>query len=169
MNATHFLRVVLFAGACSITLSACVNLAPDYERPTAPVATAWSAKPSDVLGTVPVDELGWSEFYSDERLRQLITLALENNRSLRQTALAVESARAQFKITRSSSFPSLDAGGSDTALRKNSQTTHAYSASLGISAFELDFFGRINNLRGQALETFLSYEESLGAMRITPI
>ena len=38
---------------------------------------------------------------------------------------------------------------------------------MGISAFELDFFGRINNLRGQALETFLSSEETLRAMRIT--
>lgn len=167
MNAARLARVVLLGGALSITLTACVNLAPDYERPAAPVAAVWPATQASEAGTVPVDEVDWKEFYGDERLRQLITLALSNNRSLRQTALAVESARAQFQITRASALPTVDAGSSGAALHTNAQTTHAYTAALSISAFELDVFGRIHNLRGQALETFLASEETLRATRIT--
>lgn len=167
MNPARLTRAALLGGALSITLTACVNLAPGYERPAAPVAAVWPTTQASEPGTVPVDELDWKEFYGEERLRQLITLALNSNRSLRQTALAVESARAQFQITRASALPTVDAGGSGTAQHTNGQTTHAYSAALGISAFELDFFGRINNLRGQALETFLASEETLRAMRIT--
>ncbi|GAB5451179.1 MAG: efflux transporter outer membrane subunit [Halioglobus sp.] len=100
-------------------------------------------------------------------MRQLINLALNNNRTLRQSALAVESARAQFQIARADRLPSVDAAGSRTTLHSDSETTHTYSATLGISAFELDFFGRLKNLRDQALETYLSNEESQRSMRIT--
>jgi len=167
MNPVSLTRVALLGGAFSVTMTGCVNLAPDYERPVAPVAAVWPTAPSSEPGTVPADDLDWKEFYGDERLRTLITRALNNNRSLRQTALDVESARAQFRITRASALPTVDASGSGIALHTNGQTSHAYSVALGISAFELDFFGRINNLRGQALETFLASEETLRAMRIT--
>jgi multidrug efflux system outer membrane protein len=167
MNPERLARVTLLIGVLGITLTGCANLAPDYERPVAPVATAWPTPQSNEPGAITADELGWKEFYSDERLRQLITQALDSNRSLRQTALAVESSRSQFQITRASALPTVDAGGGSTAQRSYGQTTHAYSAALGISAFELDFFGRIHNLRGQALEIFLASEETLRAMRIT--
>jgi multidrug efflux system outer membrane protein len=167
MNPARLARVALLIGALGITLTGCANLAPEYERPVAPVATAWPTPQSGEPGTLTADELGWKEFYSDERLRQLISQALDSNRSLRQTALAVESARSQFQITRASTLPTVEASGSSTAQRSYGETTHRYSAALGISAFELDFFGRIHNLRGQALEIFLASEETLRAMRIT--
>ena len=167
MNLVRLTRVVLLGGAISVTMTACVNFAPEYARPAAPVAAGWPAAQISEPGTVLADDLDWKEFYGDERLRTLITLALNNNRSLRQTALDVESARAQFRITRASALPTVDASASGTAERSAGQTSHTYTAALGISAFELDFFGRINNLRGQALETFLAAEETLRAMRIT--
>lgn len=160
-------RLTLLSAALGVTLTGCANLAPEYTQPSAPVAATWPTPQAGESAAISVDELGWREFYGDERLRQLIELALNNNRSLRQSALAVESARAQFRITRADTLPAVDAAGSSTALRSNGETTHAYSATLGISAFELDFFGRLNNLRDQALETYLSYEESLRSMRIT--
>lgn len=165
MNLAHLTRIALLG--LGVSLTGCVNLAPDYDRPAAPVAGVWPTAPSGKPGALSADELNWKEFYGDARLRELIALALSNNRSLRQTALDVERARAQFRIARANALPTVDASASGTALHTNGQTSHTYSAALGISAFELDFFGRINNLRGQALETFLSYEESLRAMRIT--
>ena len=167
MNPSRLARVTLLCSAIGITLTGCVNLAPEYQRPAAPIATAWPDTQADDLSTTAVDELDWKEFYGDQRLRQLISLALDDNRSLRQIALAVESARSQFQITRASALPTVDAGGSSSAQYSDSQTTHTYSAALGISAFELDFFGRIHNLRDQALETFLASQETLRAMRIT--
>ncbi len=163
----NIFRLTLLSAALGVTLAGCANLAPQYIQPVAPVAATWPTTQVGDSEAMSVDELGWKEFYGDERLRQLIELALNNNRSLRQNALAVESARAQFQITRADTLPTVNAAGSSTALHSNGETTHAYSATLGISAFELDFFGRLNNLRDQALETYLSYEESLRSMRIT--
>ncbi len=163
----NFSRLTLLSVALSITLTGCANLAPEYIQPSAPVAATWPTEQGSDLEAMPVDEIGWKEFYGDERLRQLIELALNNNRSLRQNALAVESARAQFQITRADTLPVIDGTGSSSAQRSGGESTHDYSISLGISAFELDFFGRLNNLRDQALETYLSYEESLRSMRIT--
>lgn len=163
----NFSRLPLLSGAFGIILTGCANLAPEYIQPSAPVASTWPTTQVDEAEAISVNELGWKEFYGDERLRQLIELALNNNRSLRQSALAVESARAQFQIARADPLPTVDTAGSNTALRSDGNTTHTYSATLGISAFELDFFGRLNNLRDQALETYLSNVESLRSMRIT--
>ena len=163
----NFSRLTLPGVALGLVLTGCANLAPEYSRPSAPVAETWSTTQKGDPQATPVSELEWKEFYGDERLRQLIDLALDNNRTLRQSALAVESARAQFQIARADRLPSVDATGSNTVLQLDDQTTRTYSATLGISAFELDFFGRLRNLRDQALETYLSNEESLRSMRIT--
>lgn len=163
----NIFRLTLLSGAVSVTLTGCVNLAPEYNQPLAPVADEWPATQVGDSEVVPVDELEWREFYGDERLRQLIELALDSNRSLRQSALAVESARADFKVARADTLPTVDVEGSSTAERYTGDTSHAYSATLGTSAFELDFFGRLHNLRDEALETYLSNEETLRSMRIT--
>ncbi len=161
------IRFILVTVAFSMFLTGCVNFAPKYNQPSAPIAEKWLTTQVGEQGATPVDELGWTEFYDDKRLLQLIELALNNNRSLRQTALAVESARAQFQITRADTLPNVDVTGSHSILRSGGETSRNYSVSLGISAFELDFFGRLNNLRDQALELYLSNEETLRSMRIT--
>ena len=167
----RFVRLFSPGAVLGLLLSGCVNLAPEYTQPEAPVAQNWPAIQPATQDTgpseTPVDELGWTEFYGDKRLHQLIELAMNNNRSLRQSVLAVESARAQFQITRAALWPSADIGGSNSALHSNGDTNRTYSASLGVSAYELDFFGRLRNLRDQSLETYLSFEETLRSIRIT--
>jgi outer membrane protein, multidrug efflux system len=150
---------------CAAALAGCVNLAPNYERPTAPVAPAWPA--GVATQGPPAAEVDWSEFYGDAALRELITQALANNRSLRSTALAIESARAQYRIVRAAELPAVDGSATAVAQRSNSTTSRQYSVELGVSAFELDFFGRVRNLRDQALENFLASEESLRSARIS--
>ena len=83
--------------AAAMILSGCTTLAPEYERPAAPIAQAW---PQD-LATKNVRVLTnglaqWGEFFQDERLRSLIQQGLENNRDLRVSALNVEKARVNF-------------------------------------------------------------------------
>ena len=56
----------------------------------------------------------WQDFFADERLKKLIELALTNNLDLRVAILNVEQSQAQYRITRSASFPTVDAGGSYT-------------------------------------------------------
>ena len=70
--------------AAALLLSGCVNLAPDYERPTAPVPAAWPQDEATQSAQLLTDGLAlWGDFFTDARLRELIRLGLINNRDLR--------------------------------------------------------------------------------------
>jgi outer membrane protein, multidrug efflux system len=156
-----------------IALSGCVNLAPDYVRPEAPVAQDWRTG-SPVKGQASAD-IGWESFFTDERLRKLQNLALVNNRDLRLAALNLEKARAAYRIQRADAFPAISATGSGTSSRSPASlsssgaasTSHQYSAEIGLSSYELDFFGRVENLTGAALEDYLALNETRRSTQIS--
>lgn len=156
------------AVAC-LCLAGCATMAPKYTRPAAPVPAAWPSGPSykDVAAKParkPVADIPWQEFFVDERLRQLIALALENNRDLRIAALNIERSRAQYQIRRAELAPHLDATADgnfqrlpeDFSGNGSAKTLHQYSVGLGVSSYELDLFGRVRSLKDQALEQYLA-------------
>jgi multidrug efflux system outer membrane protein len=158
------------AGACS--------LIPAYERPAAPVPAAFpDAAPADAgKAGVAADALAWREYFADARLRELIDLALANNRDLRVATLNIERARAQYGIQRAELFPSLTANGGLTAQRRQPAeagsdaeptTTRQYTATVGFASYELDFFGRLRSLNEQALEQYLGTEEARRSAQIS--
>jgi NodT family efflux transporter outer membrane factor (OMF) lipoprotein len=152
----------------AMLLGGCVNLAPHYQQPAAPVAGNWTQTMDGKNlvaaqgSTANADDIGWRSFFIDERLREVIALALQNNRDLRVAALNIEKARAQYRITDADRYPAVSATGTGTASRTpaslstsgNATTSRQYSATLGVSAYELDFFGRLKNLSDAALETY---------------
>jgi len=157
------------AAICGLTLSAC-TMAPTYERPDAPIPSEWaqtSADGSEKAKNILAD-LGWRSYFRDPALQQLIEVALENNRDLRVAALNVEAFRAQYRISRSDLYPTLGGEGSmtrqrvpeDLSMFGQSITASQYGLTVGISAYELDFFGRIRSLSESALETYLATEEA---------
>ncbi|UZE84642.1 efflux transporter outer membrane subunit [Pseudomonas viciae] len=155
-------------------LGGCINLAPQYERPEAPVAEQWLAPASTPKGQVAAD-IEWQQFFTDSRLARLQTLALSNNRDLRLAALNVEKAQAQYRIQRAESLPSIDASVSSTHSRTpgslsnsgSATTTHDYSAQLGLSSYEVDLFGRVQNLQDEALEDYLALTETRRSTQIS--
>src|SRR3546814_4372115 len=64
-------------------------------------------------GTIEPADLAWRDFFTDERLRRLIALALENNRDLRVALANVAQARAQFHVQRADLAPGLSANAGD--------------------------------------------------------
>ena len=155
------------------TLLAGCTMTPHYERPAAPVETSYP----DQTATEPtVADIDWHSFYADPKLRSLIELALTNNRDLRVAVLNIEQARAQYRVQRAQSWPQVDANGGVNASRTpaslsmtgEAMTSHQYSADVGAS-FELDFFGRVRSLNGQALEQFLATTEARRAAQISLI
>lgn len=157
-------------------LAACANLAPDYQRPAAPVPAAW---PGGGASAAPghAAELAWQDFIVDARLRDVIAVALANNRDLRVAALQIERARALYQIERADRFPTVDATASMSAQRTpaglapsgQATTSRQYGAGIGFSRYELDLFGRVRNLNEQALQDYLSTGEARRSVHISLI
>jgi outer membrane protein, multidrug efflux system len=153
-------------------LSGCMSMAPDYTRPDSPTSDNWpqvmAQGETQALSKTLASDMGWRVFLADQRLQNLIELALDNNRDLRIAALNIQRAKAQYRIQRSGLFPSVNATASETAQRLPSDlsstgeatTSHQYNAVLGLTAYEIDFFGRIRSLKDQALEQFLATGEA---------
>jgi outer membrane protein, multidrug efflux system len=159
--------------ALSATLGAC-TLAPRYDRPASPVAPTYENATPAAAAATPAAEIAWREFFPDVELQRLIRRALDNNRDLRIATLNVEAARAQYRIRQADIVPAIDAVGqadNQRAPASVSQTgvstlTRTYSAGLGVSAFELDLFGRVRSMRRAALEDYFSLEETRTAAQL---
>ena len=164
-GAVSLLSVSLVLGGCS--------LAPDYERPAAPMAAQW--KQPAVSTHSAAATLDWPLFVTDAALRSLVELALTNNRDLRQSLLNVEAARALYRIQRADQLPGVGLQGGSARQRLPADLSGSgragvqgsYQVGLGVTAFELDLFGRVRNLSQAALEDYLATEEAAHAARIS--
>ena len=159
--------------ACAV---AGCSLAPYFQRPEPPVPHSFSMSENSGAANQNasvIARLPWRSYFNDPILQQLIAMALEDNRDLRQTALAVKSYQAQYRITRSAQWPTVMAGASGAKQRAFSggqyQDSEGYSASVGITAFELDFFNRLGDLKEDAWQQYLAMAENERTVRISLI
>lgn len=164
----------LGALATALLLAGC-SLAPVYHRPEAPVAAHWPAADAK-SGPSSADSVSWQDFIIDAPTRQVVELALDNNRDLRKALQNIEVARAQYGVQRADRLPRINALGNGTRQRlpadlstRGGGVQGSYEAGIGISAFELDLFGRVRSLSDAALQDFLATEEAARATRITLI
>ncbi|MGJ3701938.1 efflux transporter outer membrane subunit [Variovorax sp. AFSI2.2] len=169
-------KLIPTALAAAMLLAGC-SLIPTYERPAAPVPTTFPGDPAQPAGQAAA-AVPWEDFFTDARLNGLIRTALENNRDLRVSVLNIEQARAQFQVQRSSLFPAVGLTGSGSRSSPNpyqafdssvGSVSSQYSVNLGITAWEIDFFGRIRALKDQALSQYLATEESRKAAQVSLI
>ncbi|MFQ6591046.1 MULTISPECIES: efflux transporter outer membrane subunit [Pseudomonas] len=150
-------------------LGGCVNLAPDYHRPDAPVAGQWPTITPHSMANAA--DIGWRQFFIDSRLKQIVELALSNNRDLRVAALNIEKARATYRIQDAERFPAISATASDTRQRSISSvgttTSDSKSVQVGFSSYELDVFGRLRNLSDASLQDYLALQETRRSTQIS--
>ncbi|WP_296263287.1 AdeC/AdeK/OprM family multidrug efflux complex outer membrane factor [Pseudomonas sp. UBA6562] len=169
-------KSLLSLAVTAFILGGC-SLIPDYQRPEAPVPAQFPQGPAyspAESANVAAAEQGWRQFFTDPALQQLIQTSLENNRDLRVAALNIDAYRAQYRIQRADLLPAVSADGAGTRQRLpadlsttgQSAISSQYSATLGVSAYELDLFGRVRSLSEQALETYLSSEEARRSTQI---
>jgi len=170
---------------CLLLAGGCATLAPERERPVVDLPASWNdmrqagaAVPVSTAArganATDIDETGWRNIFSDAALQQLISAALQDNRNLRQAVLAMEKARAQYGISRADRLPNVDASGRNTNTRLPGDLRggiagidRQWAAGLGVTAFELDFFGRVKSLEDAALEEYLATEEARRAVHIS--
>ena len=153
-------------------LPAC-SFIPAYQQPAMPVAATFSGPATatvDQAATTTAD-IGWRDYFTDPALQQLITTALANNRDLRQSALNIEAYQAQYRIQQAARLPAINGNATGLKQRTSSGGTHttleSYSATVGMTAYELDFFGRVKSLTEDALEQYLAMAESHRSVQLS--
>ncbi|MBS7457566.1 efflux transporter outer membrane subunit [Coralloluteibacterium stylophorae] len=188
MTLTRTTPRIALGTAIALALAAC-SMAPRYERPIAPVAGTFPfagetlEEGAGAVGGAAdrlAPDIGWREFLGDPRLGRLVELALVNNRDLQLAVLNVEAARAQFQIQRADQFPTLGLSAQGTRQRipggvavspgvpaTGGGVFEQYTVGLGLSAFELDLFGRVRSLRDAALREYLSTVEARRSAQIS--
>lgn len=171
MMSTKYLAVFL-----PCFLAGCVSLDPHYDRPrdavsmTTPTGDAYRN-----LKQAPASyrNIGWQDYVLNTRLRQVVSMALDSSRDLREAVASVKSAHAQYGEQRADLFPTINAGVNGTRSRaltgEGSQTalSNTYSAEGSVSSFELDLFGKNQSLTRQQYETYLGTLEGARSTRLT--
>ncbi len=150
-----------------VLISGCGILEPRLPEAEPATPAQWPIPPTTVppapsasANAAPTAEIGWREFFVDPQLQQVIALALENNRDLRVAVLNVQRAQALYRIQRADRVPSVGAEATWTRTGGDGPLSDAYTASIGITEFELDLFGRVRNLSESALQRYLAQEET---------
>ncbi len=153
------------------------TMEPDYQRPSLPVDSSFVQQGPHLAGNGA--DIRWQNFFTEPMMHQLISLALKNNRDLRVAALNVEVARSQVTVSRSALFPSVDLNAGETAAHMPGNlyntrpgggvTYHQFDANFGVTAWELDFFGRLRSMSHSALERYLAMDATQRAARISLI
>lgn len=158
--------------ALSLALSAC-TLAPNYERPTVSTPEIPQTMSEEQIAAY---DLAWEDYFIDPRLQSLIRTALERNVDLRMATLNAEATRAQYGITFANLLPSIGASGNMNRARTSEDIygptagiSEQYSVGLGVTAWELDLFGRVRSLNEAAKQSYFSAKHSADAAYITII
>lgn len=189
---SHFKRSSRFLGltALAISMAACntipkKDMSPVLAEPNLPIEQSYGAFDRETVSTPEQPSVAgqrWQNFYSDERLKGLIALGLQNNKDFESARLAIERARAQYRITDIRDLPTIN-GQADYSRQSQSsprvdtpfgraggrQTTDSYSVNLGLASYELDFWGRIDSLKDQALQSFLATAAAKDSTQISLI
>lgn len=162
------------AALAAAGLAGCMQMAPRYERPAAPVPEAFAdaavtspvgaASPGSILAA----DLPWPQYFTDPALRGLIERALQNNRDLRIALGNIDVVRAQYQVRRADLLPTLSAGlAASRQPGSNGDLSSSYSAGLTVAAYELDLFGRVRALADGAAAQLLATEAARNAVQVS--
>ena len=163
--------------ALAMSMAACntipkADTRPVLAEPNIPIGQTYGAFDKETASTAEQPSIAsqrWQNFYSDDRLKGLIALGLENNKDFESARLAIEKARAQYQITDINDLPSIDGSAGYTRQRQRSVTSDGYNVNLGLANYELDFWGKISSLKDQALQNFLATTAAKDATQISLI
>ncbi|MEO6773333.1 MAG: efflux transporter outer membrane subunit [Kofleriaceae bacterium] len=154
----------------AVALAGCYSLAPSYQRPAAPIPNQLPG------GQGSGSHLTLAQFVKAPKLREVLARVVAQNRTLRRTALDIESARQLYRVQRAQMLPSVDAVANVTSTRAlvgspDNATARftSYGASVGLASWEIDLFGRLKSLSDAKLQQYLSSIEQAKATRISLI
>lgn len=167
----HIRLVALAAGAG--LLSGCLSLAPPDERPAAPIPAVF---PDPSGNTSEAQVPAWQGYFVDVHLQALIRQALANNRDLRAAVARVEQARAGYGIRSADQWPTVGAGAAYARFRAPGGFLtpapvigQVYEVQFAETQWEIDFWGRVRNMKESALQRYLASEAARQAVTLSVI
>jgi NodT family efflux transporter outer membrane factor (OMF) lipoprotein len=158
----------------SITiLCAGCTVGPHYRRPEIPIPSSFRApEPLPSNQSVSFADLQWFEVFRDDKLQELIRIALVQNYDLRDAVARVEEARASLGITKSSELPNFGASAAVEINRVSrdgarilspaalpEQNRNFGTATLALLSFEIDIWGRLRRATEAARANLLAADE----------
>lgn len=148
-------------------LTSC-NLAPKYQKPLSPIDL------KEDKNLTKISKLSWKQYFKSKNLRQIIQMTLDNNKDLRVSYLNIKAARQNHKAANASLLPNINAQGS--FLRRGVPSAFAafvpdrsYDSNIALSAYEIDFFGKLRNLKKIALQDLLISDQDFLTIRLSLI
>lgn len=163
---------------CCVAAFGC-KVGPNYERPPVVTPSSWrESQASNTAAQESIANVPWWEQFKDPQLRELITVALQQNSDLKIAIERIEEARATYGISKADLYPQVNVqalgGGinpSDGSLTHvpeggGSNATGLYNVGVGFS-WELDFFGRIRRAGEAAKASMLATEEARRAVAVS--
>ncbi|USA47861.1 AdeC/AdeK/OprM family multidrug efflux complex outer membrane factor [Acinetobacter sp. C26M] len=167
MSKAIVLSRALLVSTLSIALTACMNL-------QAPKPVIKSNIPENFALANTGDSIatqGYKQFFADTRLLQVIEISLNNNRDLRTTTLNIQRAQQQYQISKNDQLPTIGANGSAVRqVNPSANPNNPYSTfqvGLGMTAYELDFWGRVKSLKDVALNNYFATQSAREATQIS--
>ncbi len=152
----------LLISLCLLLLLAGCAVGPKYSRPDYPVPASHrsdTALPAaaPAAPTLSFGDVKWFDLFRDEKLQELIRIALKDNYDLRIAAQRVLASQAYVTVEKSALYPSVDAVGS--ADRQRGPGGSVSSAFGGGKVFwELDIWGKIRRSAEAARAEYLAQE-----------
>lgn len=161
----------------ALLAAGCANLAPPHERPPLPVPAQYAEGGAATEPAQPVSAIAWRDYFVDAHLQGLIAQALAHNSDLRLAVLRVDEARAAYGVTRADRTPTVAAGLDGSRARVpaglsgvgRSVAANQFQLGIGMSSWEIDFWGRVRNLESAALATYLASDEARRAATLALI
>ncbi|WP_038345192.1 AdeC/AdeK/OprM family multidrug efflux complex outer membrane factor [Acinetobacter sp. A47] len=157
----------LLISTLSMALTACMNLQAPQPMIKPDISQNFSQAPA---GT-SIAHQGYQQFFSAPRLLQVIEISLNNNRDLRIAMLNIQRAQQQYQISKNEQLPTIGANGS--AVRQVNPSVNpnnpysTFQVGLGMTAYELDFWGRVQSLKDAALNHYLATQSARDAAQIS--
>ena len=162
----------------ALALAGCASMAPEHERPVLSTADSYdpTLRPD---GTVVASSLTYEEWFRDPRLVALVDTAVARNRDLLAATARIEQARAQYRIEDSRRLPTPVANAAASRSRSplpattpggpGSVTADRFEVGVGVTSFELDFWGRVASLSDAARAQYLAVEANQRAFYLSLI
>jgi multidrug efflux system outer membrane protein len=150
-----------------LMLTACA-MGPDYERPDIPAPESFRMADADADLT-SIANMAWWDVLRDEKLQNLIRIALQENKDLKRAVAAVEEYEARLLVSRMDYAPQFTFQGSSPAARMGGPNFPGFPNPFnhyaeGFLSWEIDLWGRIRRSNEAAVGDLLSRESNRRAV-----